>query len=76
MLVWTHPALSDERRLRQVGTTCALHRDAGHTLLLVAETVETDEDLARLLEAIAADEHVLVRLEAQPARPDRLTAPG
>ena len=46
---------------------CARYRDAGHRLLLVAETLETDEDAARLLGAVGADEHALVRLEARPA---------
>ena len=67
MLVWTHPALTDEQWVRQVATTCALHRDAGHHLLLVAETVETNEDLAQLLDAVGADESYVVRLQAEPA---------
>ncbi len=67
MLVWTHPALTDEQWVRQVATTCALHRDAGHHLLLVAETVETNEDLAQLLDAVGADESFVVRLQAEPA---------
>jgi DNA polymerase III delta prime subunit len=66
-LVWTHPALSDELWLRHVKTTCALYREAGHRLLLVAETLETDDDLNQLLDVLDADESFLVRLEAQPA---------
>ena len=65
-LVWTHPAVSEERWARHVETTCALHRDAGHDLLLVAQTAENDDELARLLAAVGADEHVVVRLEAEP----------
>ena len=43
----------------------ALHRDAGHTLLLLAHTLETDDDVAELtLAAVDADDSVLVRLEA------------
>jgi broad-specificity NMP kinase len=67
MLVWEHPGPSDEQRLGRVRATCAQHRDAGHRLLLVVETLETDDDVARLLGAVGADEHVLVRLEARPA---------
>lgn len=67
MLVWSHPALSDEQRVRHVMATCAFYRDAGHRLLLVAETLETEDDLAQLLDAVGADEHFLVRLEARPA---------
>ena len=51
-LAWTHPALSDERWLKHVTTTCALYRDAGHQLLLVAETLETDDDADRLRDAL------------------------
>ena len=40
-------------------------RDAGHTLLVVAQTLETDEDVAELLGALGADTAVLVRLEAR-----------
>jgi GTPase SAR1 family protein len=64
MLVWAHPPLSDEQWLRHVRTLCALYRDAGHDLLLVAQTVETDADLAELREAVGADNYVVVRLEA------------
>ena len=46
---------------------CALFRDAGHRLLLIGQTVETDDDLAQPLAAVGADEHFLVRLEAQPS---------
>jgi len=66
-LAWTHPALSDAVWLRHLEATCALYREAGHRLLLVAETLETDDDLTRLLDAVGAEERVLVRLEAQPA---------
>lgn len=67
MLEWAHPALSDEQSMRHVKTMCTLYREAGHSLLLVAQTVETDRDLARLLDALGVDEYFLVRLEAQPA---------
>lgn len=66
-LAWTHPSLSDAVWLRHVQATCALYRDAGHRLLLVAETLETDGDLTWLLDAVGAEERLLVRLEAQPA---------
>jgi GTPase SAR1 family protein len=65
-LIWTHPALSDQQYTRQVAAVCALYREAGRRLLLIAETLETDEDVARLQHAIGADEYFLVRLEAQP----------
>jgi hypothetical protein len=66
-LVWAHPALSDEQWTRHVQVVCGLHREAGHELLLIAQTVETDKDMTRLKQAVSADEYLLVRLEAQPA---------
>ena len=66
-LVWTHPALSDEQWARHVQVVCGLHREAGHELLLIAQTLETDEDMTQLKQAVGADEYLLVRLEAEPA---------
>jgi gluconate kinase len=66
-LAWTHPALGDELWLRHIQSTCALYREAGHQLLLVAETLETDDDLDRLRDVLGAEECFLVRLEAAPA---------
>ena len=66
-LVWTHPPLTDEQWSRQVSAACELHRAAGHRLLLVAQTLETDGDAAELLAAVGADEVCVVRLEAEPA---------
>jgi len=65
-LIWTHPALSDHLWFAHVKSTCDLYRAAGHRLLLVAETLETDEDRIQLLDAVGADGYLLVRLEAQP----------
>lgn len=67
MLVWTHPAATDEQWARHVRVACELHREAGRRLLLVAQTLETDGDTAELLEAVGADEVFVVRLEAEPA---------
>jgi KAP family P-loop domain len=65
-LVWTHPALTDEQWVQQLRSACELFRSAGHRLLLVAQTLETDADLAELEDAIGADAVFLVRLEARP----------
>src|SRR4051794_5209022 len=64
-LVWTHPALTEKQWGRQVRLNCRLYRDAGHTLLLLAQTLETNDDVAELLAAVDADDSVLVRLEAR-----------
>jgi len=67
MLEWAHPALTDEQWTRHVQTMCELYREAGHRLVLIAQTIETDDDRVALLDAVGAQEHMLVRLEAQPA---------
>jgi adenylate kinase len=65
-LAWTHPVLSDELWSRHIKATCGLYREAGHSILLVAETIETDDDLGQLLDVLDADGHYLVLLEASP----------
>jgi broad-specificity NMP kinase len=65
-VVWTHPALEEDTRLRHVRVNCALLRKAGPDLLLVADTVETEEELAQLIAAIDADAAFVVRLDAAP----------
>ncbi len=57
-LVWAHPALDHEQRLRHVQTVCRLYREVGYRLLLLADTIETDADLAGLLDAVGAKQHV------------------
>jgi adenylate kinase family enzyme len=66
-LVWTHPALTDEEWSHHVEAACALHRDAGRRVLLLAQTLETDDDVEQLFTAVGADEYFVVRLKAQPA---------
>jgi ribose 1,5-bisphosphokinase PhnN len=65
-LVWAHPALPDEQWARHVEAACRLYRDAGYDLLLVAQTLETSDDVAQLLAAVGAEEVFIVRLEARP----------
>jgi predicted kinase len=66
-LTSAHPALDDEAWFVHVRAACALYRKHGFAVLLVAATVESDADLRGLLAAVAAEEHVVVRLEAEPA---------
>jgi hypothetical protein len=65
-LTSAHPALDDAQWLAPVAAVCRLYRDFGYELLLVAATVEADEDLRALVDVVGADEHVVVRLEAEP----------
>jgi hypothetical protein len=66
-LTSTHPPLEDAHWFAQVEAACRLHREQGQRLLLVATTVESEADLRGVLDAVGADEHVVVRLEAEPA---------
>jgi len=66
-LTATHPPLADRDWFAHVRAACRLHREQGRRLLLVAATVESAADLCALLEAVSADEHAVVRLEA-PSR--------
>jgi hypothetical protein len=74
-LVWAHPALTDEQWSQHVRLVCELYRNAGHELLLVAQTLESGDDVAQLLAAVRADNVFLVRLEAHPdALAERIVA--
>lgn len=66
-LTATHPPLDDAQWFEHVRAVCELHRRWGQPLLLVATTVESAADLRGVLDAIGADEYVVVRLEAEPA---------
>jgi hypothetical protein len=59
-----HRPLTDEQRARHLQLNCELYRQAGHDLLVPAQTLETDADVAQLLAAVGADEVFTVRLEA------------
>ena len=65
-LTSAHPALDDTQWLAPVQAVCGLYRRFGYELLLMTVTVEGDDDLCGLLAAIGADEHAVVRLEAEP----------
>jgi GNAT superfamily N-acetyltransferase len=66
-LTSVHPPLSDEQWPAPAEAICELYRRFGYELLLVTVTVESDAHLRSALAAIGADEHVVVRLHAEPA---------
>jgi GTPase SAR1 family protein len=66
-LTATHPPLDEARWFAHIEAACRLHRSDGQRLLLVATTVESDADPRGVLGAVGADEHAVVRLEAEPA---------
>ena len=65
-LTSAHPPLDDEQWLMPVAAICELYRRFAYELLLVTVTVESDGDLRGVVDAIGADEHVVVALEAEP----------
>jgi GTPase SAR1 family protein len=66
-LTSAHPPLDDEQWFAPVRAACDLYRGFGYSLLLVGVTVEGDDDLRRLLDAVGADASAVVRLEAEQA---------
>jgi broad-specificity NMP kinase len=65
-VAWAFPYPSSEERIELLRASSDAHRRAGHELLLVGEVVESDEEVGLLLDAVGADDHLLVLLEAAP----------
>jgi chloramphenicol 3-O-phosphotransferase len=61
---WAYPYPDLNGRAEYVRRATAAHREQGHELLLLGEVVESAEHLAVLLNAVGADDHLLVRLTA------------
>ena len=55
-----HPWLSEAQSYAVLAEVCRVQRGFGRRLFLIAATTETDDHLAGLLEAIAADRHTVV----------------
>jgi hypothetical protein len=66
-LTSAHPPLDDDQWPAPVKAVCGLYRRFGYELVLVTVTVGSDADLHGVLAAIGADEHVVVRLHAEPS---------
>jgi broad-specificity NMP kinase len=66
-LTSAHPPLEDDQWTLPVHAVCGLYRRFGYQLLLVTATVESRLDLDAVLTAIGAEEHAVVRLEADPS---------
>lgn len=69
-----YPPLDGARGLTHVELLCRSFREAGYGLVLLTATVESDPELFALLGATGADEHLVVRLEAQSATLERRLA--
>jgi hypothetical protein len=63
-VAWAFPYPSNEERFELLRASSEAHRRAGHELFLVGEVVESDREVGQLLEAVGADDHLLVRLDA------------
>jgi len=63
----THPPLTLKEEMHLLHTVCGLFRDSGHRALIIARTIEDDDEIAAMLGAIDPDDHLVVRLEAHPA---------
>ncbi len=62
---WAYPYPDSDRRHELFAAAWEAHRADGHELVLVADVVESDEHLARLLAAARAGDHLLVRLDVR-----------
>jgi hypothetical protein len=66
-VAWAYPYPSNAERFELLRAGWGAHRRAGHELVLVAEVVESAEELGELLDAVGADDHLQVLLESSPA---------
>ena len=65
-VAWAYPYPSNQDRFELLRASWEAHRRAGHDLLLVAEVVESTDELVALLEAVGTDDHLHVLLESSP----------
>jgi hypothetical protein len=66
-VAWAFPFPDVAERCAHLRAWCELHRRAGHDVVLVAEVIESPAHLGDVLAAVGADDHLLVRLDADPA---------
>jgi len=66
-VAWAWPYPDMDERIDLLRALWEAHRRAGHELLVMGEVIESSEQLDALLSALAADDHLLVRLEAPSA---------
>jgi hypothetical protein len=62
----SYPALERERSISHLRMLASSYRDVGSEVLLVTATIEGDEHLRLVLDALDAPEHLLVLLHADP----------
>jgi hypothetical protein len=59
-VAWSYPFPGLGQRCDHLRAWCDSHRRAGHQVLLVAEVIESSGHLCDVLDALGADEHLLV----------------
>jgi predicted kinase len=65
-VAWASPGVTDEQSIRHLATIRGMYADAGYPIILCGATVTSAEYMSELLEALAADDRLVVRLEAAP----------
>jgi energy-coupling factor transporter ATP-binding protein EcfA2 len=65
-LAWTHPAIEDAQSFQHLESMCRMYEVAGSRLILVGATATSADYLAAVVEAVGADDYLVVRLEANP----------
>ena len=63
-VAWAFPFPDNAGRCEHLRACAASHHRAGQDLLLVSEVIESDAHLGEVLAAVGADDHLLVRLDA------------
>lgn len=66
-LSWSYPFPDLAQRCEHLLAWRNAHASAGANLLVVAEVIESPTHLARVLDLLGADDHLLVALQAAPA---------
>jgi predicted kinase len=62
----SYPPIDRERSISHLRMLAASYREVGSELLVITATLEDEEYRLAVLAAAAADDHLLVRLEADP----------
>jgi len=65
-VAWAHPPIGDEQSFRHLESMCRMHEAAGRQLIVVGATATSADYLAAVVAAVAADDYLVVRLEADP----------
>ena len=65
-VAWAHPPIGDGQSLRHLESMCRMHEAAGCRLIIVGATATSADYLSSVVAAVAADDYLVVRLEAGP----------